>query len=387
MRHYVSVEPKSSTAHMELGRVLRRIHRFREAQASFQEAQNLLKHAHGQQQMEHQKYKLELEWLSLQNKINDTGQQEDWWHESTLTRTPSWTPSWNSASKFPQWSMGNQKARMDVCVPALASDVPVHLPRLLASIEKQTMLPNSVIIVVSNLTTSCHNIHSYLRSTHQQRNAALPYPLWISCRTKLQHQSISRNECAELSINGLGMISKGGVMTNINENERFLSQYGKLGQGAELISFIDADDIMHKSRIATLTKVAESSEGGIPMILLHGLQLANGKSGTSPSEDDIIAPSLTRGEKLWDMVDGSKFIDNRLHVHPRIHHGHPTVYWAVFRDMRHGGLKFREGAAFYRKEDSYFVRDVIAFYGRHQQSAVWIDAPLVTYIPSHLSMI
>ena len=62
--------------------------------------------------------------------------------------------------------------------------------------------------------------------------------------------------------------------------------------------------------------------------------------------------------------------------HLCLHHAHNSIQASIVRD---GTVRWNGSRAFYRLEDSRFVKDAILRFGRHRDTAVFMPLPLTYY--------
>ena len=225
----------------------------------------------------------------------------------------------------------SQPAQMhiSIIVPCIKEDLTANLPTLMRSINNQTVLPMEVVIVLSGIDdSSCQSLTQTMLASNKI------YKMKIQCILELQNQAKSRNQ-------GI-LLSRGNW-----------------------VSFIDADDEMHPSRLETIAKhILTESE---LRLVLHGYSRDLAPAGSNKYE-------VLRGEAMFDQEVATRkkhswLFDDAMHSQA-----------SVRRDvLLH--VKFRTEPAFYRAEDSWFVRDVVCLLGRHQGKMVFDRAPLGVHIP------
>ena len=217
-----------------------------------------------------------------------------------------------------------------VVIPATGADILRNLPRLIRSVNAQTLAPYELIVVLTGADDiDCERTKDIVRSLRIKKTA-------VHCKRELQHQSASRNVGIHLS-NG------------------------------NWVSFFDADDEMHPRRMKVLARhIYEHSD---MRLLLHGF---------APRINSVRSSKLMYGEQLFDLEKSTR----RKHdwILAEIMHSMATVR----KDVVLNTVQFRTDSSFYRREDSIFVRDVIQAVGRHQHQMVYDSAPLGIYSPRPL---
>ena len=120
----------------------------------------------------------------------------------------------------------NEKIIIDVCIPAIKENLFYDLPNLLISIKIQTLQPRSIHIYLSDVSDmTC-------RDSQKKLQQIVNVPLNIYCANKKRRQGIARNMLAR-------MVHK---------------TYAK----QHVLTFIDADDKMHKRRIEIISYIFET---------------------------------------------------------------------------------------------------------------------------------
>ena len=254
-----------------------------------------------------------------------------------VTRTTKYPNYSNLSSEFinsPVNSMNkalSNSVSISVCIPAIASDMKSNLPRLLQTINIQTQIPFEVIIVMSNTKENdCNPFKQRLKSVY---NASV---LHLHCIVKLQYQSISRQNASTFA-------------------------------HGTVISFIDADDVMFPNRIEVISSLFRKFKS---FMVLHGFS-------------NKAKPIWNNDWKEARLMDGIKLFDIAKQTRP--HHAwlieeimlsQVSVYKDVCRLV-----EFRTAKKFYRTEDAWFVRDVISYFGRKSNTAIFINFALSWHVP------
>lgn len=200
-----------------------------------------------------------------------------------------------------------------------------HLPKLellLDSINNQTMKPSKVIVSCSSTKSEQMyiNCHKY------------NFPLFI-LTTEMR--------------------------LNASQNRNLASSY----IDTDIISYFDADDIMHPQRIEFIYNTFSKFN---PNIILHGY-LSNEQN---LKEFEIYNDIPIIFNKLVKSPTGCAVISNDYSI--RIHHSQVSIKREIFDK-----IKFREDKEFERKEDSIFCGDVLAsIFGNNN---IYINLPLSKY--------
>jgi Glycosyl transferase family 2 len=223
---------------------------------------------------------------------------------------------------------------VSVCVPAILKDYESgDLQRLLASIHGQTKPPTEIIVILSDASVEqCQIIQAAATTLVPTTTASAN----IQCRSVLQRQAASRNECA------------------------------KQAKG-DLIAFIDADDRMTPNKLQV---VLELNELYRPKLILHGWTAVEQEVGAAATNASWREYPIMQGKQLHQLAQRTKAA--HLWLHEFLIHSMVTI-------SRHVTIQHREGEQYYREEDAWFVRDVIEHYGEHDDTAIYIQMPLGIY--------
>lgn len=257
---------------------------------------------------------------------------------------------------------------ISVCIPCIPRDIG-KLPRVLRSINHQSRLPLEVIIGLSETTAAEAKI---LEKKLNRYN----YPLKIVSTVQQSYAGPNRNRAA------------------------------KHTKGA-LISFMDADDIMHNQKLEIIGKIYTRYR---PKCIVHGLDgmsleeriearrkktivtrnLNKTKIKKFNTSHDIL--KILQGKEIFDIASNQQenfetndwYSGNILHNHIRLDkngirlgdfcHGHPTIQRSVMNHVIYG----RKPAG----EDAVFIRNLLKFYKRKDDTIIWVDSALSYYIPS-----
>ena len=280
----------------------------------------------------------------------------------------------------PPWARGLERASCNSPAPpqslavvfaAILEDVDRHFAELLASIAAQTAAPEELVTVVSGTgATGCGSIRAriegLLKAAYMDRgkSAAGVPRLTVRCVAKRQIQARSRQQASLLTC-------------------------------AQLISYIDADDAMYPRRIEIVKKVFAAHA---PKIFLHGYAEAhyNPKGYNKVNSDAEVTKAFSNldfGEALFDAKVKSEktkrwgAIQTWITLHEAceppalqhqlcLHHAHNSIQASIVRD---GAVRWNGSPSFYRLEDSKFVKDVIAHFGRHHDTAIFMPLALTYY--------
>ena len=138
---------------------------------------------------------------------------------------------------------------------------------------------------------------------------------------------------------------------------------GKMCSG-DIITFMDADDVMYPDKLLYINTYFNKYN---PKILLHAYSKGY-DNFESTKEFDIFF-----GKRLYDVatiVKKKKFLMLPI---GNIHHGQPSISSDVFNN-----INFNENMEY--GEDCLFLHDILNFYGRKDDTAIFIDIPLTQYL-------
>ena len=130
---------------------------------------------------------------------------------------------------------------------------------------------------------------------------------------------------------------------------------------------MDSDDAMYPNRIEVISALYRQYN---PLMVLHAFS----KSSTPPTKNKWKTAPVMHGEALYKLAKDSE--GKRKWLLANIIHSHLSVKRKTLPYV-----KFRTGKEFYRAEDSYFVRDFLYFFGRQNNTALYIDTALSWYVP------
>ena len=209
------------------------------------------------------------------------------------------------SSEFQKAYVRNEVDRIIRDISTFGIAIPCYKPhifklkRCLESIEKQTVRPNTVVVVCSS---------------------SEPTDIPADWNFSFPHKIITR-------------LDRRNAAQNRNEAVRHLS--------TDIVSFFDADDIMYPNRIEILKQCSSD-------IILH--------SFTEETDEYIQkAPSYIRNQ-LTRAPSGCAILNSNAHA--KIHHAHVTCCRSILNS-----IQFREEKEFERREDAVFCGDVLGIEG------------------------
>lgn len=200
------------------------------------------------------------------------------------------------------------------------------LPRLLASIERQTVLPASVVV-------SCSSTTSVL-----QWEQTYSFPLVIHTHAEHRGPSFNRNFAARQL------------------------------QNVDIISFIDADDEIHPQRLELIARAFLMFPD--TMLVLHGLTVDVDAPFVRFNVEDVPMFQNRLRRCQW----GATILDPPIQG-AFIHNGHPSIQAEFFQQ-----IQFSDHPDHKAKEDTVFCTTIVSAMPRQ---CVYIDANLSRYYPSH----
>ena len=212
-------------------------------------------------------------------------------------------------------------------IPASMANVPADLPRLMNTIDAQTIFPREVIIVVSGAGDHlCSKLKTIL-----ELNVYNHFEVLLQC-------------------------------VPLEANKAALRNLGVTLSRGEWVSFIDAEDQIRPKRTAKIAKHIASN--GMVRLILHGYMI--------PGHHYSKTRKIVFGKSLFDLTMNSQSL--HTWILPNIIHSQPTVHRSVLASVR-----FREEDVYNDKADSVFVRDVVKFLGRQNRRMIFDDAPLACH--------
>jgi hypothetical protein len=144
---------------------------------------------------------------------------------------------------------------------------------------------------------------------------------------------------------------------NASENRNIASRY-LIELQVDIISYIDADDMMCSQRLEFIKSIFEKTDS---LIVLHSYIYDKKDERLSDLQFDY-------GKLVRDPSGCALHIENYSNM---IHHAHSSIRSDVFRN-----IQFRESVEFNRREDSVFCGDVLTFVGTRNS---YIPIPLSIY--------
>ena len=242
----------------------------------------------------------------------------------------------NAPSSCSSDSSGSTAPSISVCIPAIPRDIDSGcLHELMHSIRRQSARAAEIVISMSNATYSQAR---HARTIAQESVAQVPVRVLRS--SDISVQGMSRNNAALLS-------------------------------DADIISFIDADDKMHPHRIQAIQETFR--ERADLQVLLHGYTDREEFDWESTS---LLAPSGYAVVEKEEICKSELRTRHQPHLDIFVHHAHVTVKRSIFKEF-----SYDESPEAYRKEDSLFVRDVVAAACSRQNVSdlLFLEAPLSFY--------
>ena len=218
--------------------------------------------------------------------------------------------------------------KISIVIPCIPRDIK-YLDRLMESIKNQSYKPYEIIIALSG-DDLIFNINKLNNLLFEKFNL----PIKFSYHKKKCNASVNRNRGA-----------------------KFCS--------GDIITFMDADDKMYPDKLSYINTYFNKNN---PKLLLHAYSSGYDKFDFKKSFEIVL------GKKLYDVA---KLTENKILRLPigDIAHGHSSISSDVINN-----INFREDVNI--GEDTLFVRDILKFYGRENNTAIFINIPLSQYIPS-----
>lgn len=223
----------------------------------------------------------------------------------------------------------NTNITYTIGIPSIPDDIS-HFNDLIRNINKQTKLPNDIIIALSQTSDLD------AKTIEIELNKISKIPVKISNVINKAYSGINRNRVAKVST-------------------------------SDYIIFIDADDLMHPQRVEIVDKVLKKYNR--PVGLLHALT--------------VRSKNWDKSFDKWEVWDGKKLYNYHKNIVPEtksfhlntinVHHGHPIYSRKVFMDLQYTDMK--------RGQDVRMVRDVLNFYGNNNNNLHYINVPLSNYFP------
>ena len=225
---------------------------------------------------------------------------------------------------------------LSVCIPATKRDFEDgRLERLLQSIQNQTHKPDEVIIAISEThSTSMSDLVGRLVRPLE------PIRIRLLQSREVLNQAQNRNKAARLST-------------------------------GDIISFIDADDVMHPLR----TEIIRATFQDNPLIdlVLHNCTTANEPEWYSAMYLHRFSGHVVTKDSICDAEKVTR--GTQVNLPLAVHHAHNSIRRRVFVDHQ-----YDESYDVYRQEDSVFVRQCVqSICADVRRSMILLLAPLTFY--------
>jgi len=258
--------------------------------------------------------------------------------------TPTSSPPPSDGSSQPPVPLSTIEADITLVVPCIPRDIGILEARLLPSILNQTVWPREVIIALSN-TTDVDAKRLELKWSH-----TIP-TLKVLATTAIQSPGQNRNR-------------------------------GATAASSKIVSFMDADDEMHRQRIQIIHEVMATQTTA--KCVLHGFSLTSHSKAdqfdwhqfmstyTTSILDDVTMYECHQLD--WNVHANSILLTLLQHErpYPWAQPGHSTCLKSVLDEV-----VFGERGRF---EDCAFNQEVRARYGN--EATVFVALPLSVYYPS-----
>lgn len=216
---------------------------------------------------------------------------------------------------------------ISICIPCVPKHVPL-LRELLKNIDLQTKKPHEIIVAL------CQTNSIQANKLEKELNKVHDFPIKIIFTEGRASAATNRNKAA------------------------------KCAQG-ELISFIDADDLMHVQRLEIIAYIYK--EYHCKSILHNYLKEENTKIF---SKEDILK-NIKHGKEIYKI---HKKFTKAPNISIDITNGHITCHRSIFQV-----LEQPMGKEFLGKEDAIFVRMILDHYGNKDDTMCITDLPLSIY--------
>lgn len=227
-------------------------------------------------------------------------------------------------------SAARDGTRVGVAIPCYLHHVP-ELLRCLASIARQTLAPEGVVVSCSSCSSA--DVPADLASRFS-------FPLLIQTTPERRNAAQNRNAAAAILASSFAV---------------------------EVVSFFDADDVMHPQRLEFVRRAFAWLPGR--KVVLHAYEegceeAAAAWSSARFDRVDVRPGVCRRAPSGCVVVDGD--------WGRRIHHAHVSVHRSVL-----DGHRFPEDARLERREDSLYCGEVVHACGAH--TTAYIEQPLSWY--------
>lgn len=222
------------------------------------------------------------------------------------------------------------KFDVSLCIPCIPRDKE-KLLRLMENVSNQSLKPMEVVISLSGEKYTNDNFKNKL-----EKIAKVPIKIIYSSDKK-----------------------------TASENRNIASNNVK----GDIISYIDADDLMNKNRIKRIVEIFKEYDCNA---VLHSFELTLDTNSISKNNKRIY-----KGKYMYNLSKEFKaeFLD--IKNENTIHHGHVSIKKSVFDN-----IQFNTSEQYNRGQDSKFVRDIIDFYGNNDKTIIFTNEKLSFYIPA-----
>lgn len=215
----------------------------------------------------------------------------------------------------------------------------------------------SICVVIPCFPRDTHKLIRLINSINKQ--TVLPDKIIIG------HSEMNKEQALELE-NKLN-ISKVNLKVINTEEKKYAGgnrNMAALHNNCDYITFIDADDIMIENKIEILKKYIKIYK---PLSIIHNF--TEDKNYKYNNE----VKKVVLGKDIFDILDKRK---DPIYIYEfQVHHGHITIHKDVIKNV-----KQKEDNKWKRGQDSKFVRDINTYYGRKKNTMIYLDIPLSFYI-------
>lgn len=224
------------------------------------------------------------------------------------------------------------KFNVSLCIPCIPRDKE-KLLRLMETVNEQSLKPMQVVISLSGEKHTNDNFKNKL-----EQIAKVPVQIIYSSdkKTASENRNIASN-------NVIG----------------------------DIISYIDADDLMNKNRIKRIVEIFNEYDCNA---VLHSFESTLDTNNNSPNDNRIY-----KGKYMYNLSKELKSLFLDIKNENTIHHGHVSIKKSVFDD-----IQFNTSEQYKRGQDSKFVRDIIDFYGNNDKTIIFTNEKLSFYVPAEI---
>ena len=219
---------------------------------------------------------------------------------------------------------------VSLCIPCIPRDKE-KLVRLMESVNNQELKPMEIVISLSGETFKNNNFKNRL-----EKIAKVPIKIIYSKKNKIA-----------------------------SENRNIASE----NASGDILSYIDADDIMKKNRIKRIVDIFKKFNCNA---VLHSFEYT-----LDTTINTINKINIYKGKFMYELSKKVDTIHLWINNENAIHHGHLSIKKSVFKD-----IKFNTSKKYRRSEDSKFVRDIIEYYGNDDRTICFTNEKLSYYIPA-----